>query len=750
VGDVFGYAVCDYLTASNSAVKVVDVSDVNGEISGAVEPGSGSAPFALKWALQPVPFEDSVAYFVDGEGVTNCFRRVDRLFEIMENADSAAEVVLRENGTLTRPATLPSGNFKLRGDESAGTPVVVKNGYDAGFVVGSGSSVEVSGIAFEGFKGNALFKVDGGELVLKEGTVIADVSATNEHSAAVAVMNGRLSVGRGVEFRNCRCGATGLNGRGGAIYIGEGCELEMTGGMITGCFASEYGGGIFADRNSSVTLSGVTVITGNKSGKEEPREDDLYLYSTTARLYIAAPLLGEIGTWSWGLNKPGKTFAYAAEGVAESVLSDSARSFFNDSDSSLQAVAANGTLQWLAGSETVEECDEADAAVRVSYDTAPGAYRYYAYIDDAFKAVSADAKVEVLRDGIFFRDDIEVAHKVVLTSAPGRRFMMMRNGDASISVASGASLSVADLVLSGSLIELSSGYALAVPRAIPLVEVSGAFTLGEGACVTNTYVSAADCAAVKVLSGGVAYLSAGEIKGCEGVSAGAVYIAPGGSARISGDVEITGNLGGDGDEANVCSAAELGIVLAGDLTGEVGVASPSSKVFGRVSSTYLGTVSGDFTAVTNGAAMFVNDVDGSCGVVATNSVDAAADVLLVWRSALDAKGTFTDASGNVYIGLVEVEEEQGTGAEPVAVAFKAIDFADGVYSLTVTDVVAKCWYYLYATNSLSGGFTIDTASAIPQVSTNAVEDGEMVFRVPAAGEKMFWKVLARPEREPIE
>jgi hypothetical protein len=743
VGDVFGYAACDYQTAVDSAIKIVDVNDLNGEISGTVEPGSGSAPFALKWALQPVPYEDSVAYFVDGEGVTNCFRRFDRLFEVMGKGSTASEIVLRENGSISAGARLPRGEFTLRGENGE---VVLSAGFDAGFIVGQGSTATVSSVVFDGFKGNALFYVDGGALKLEDATVIRNVSATNWHSGAVAVMDGALTVGSGVEFQNCRAEATGTNGRGGAIYVGEGCSLEMNGGVVSGCHASYKGGGIFAARGSKVSLSGVLAITGNTS-RDGRKTDDLCLDSTTAQLIVAGPLLGEVGTWCYGNDSAGRRFS-GSEGVDSSVLAAAARCFFNNVDATLVAAPADGgALQWANDDGTAGECAEADAAVRVLLESA-SEYRYYADIDGAFSTVNADATVEVLKDGAFFRGDLAVSHDVVLRSAPGSAFTLMLNGAASVSVRSGASLVLQDIALSGSLIDRASGYTLAVPRAMPLVDVSGSFILGAGASLTNTMVSAAGSAALTVRKGGTAYLEGGEISGCEGVSAGGVYIASGGSARVSGDARIAGNTAAGGKDANVCSDSVSGLVLAGDFTGAVGVAAPSSKVFGRVSSTYLGTVGGDFTAVTNGAAMFVNDVDGSFGVVATNSVDAAADVLLVWRSSLAADGTYTDASGDVYIGIVDVVDV--TGAEPLPIAFTSISRDGDFYTLKISDAVAKCWYYLYSTNSISGGFRIDGGANTPSAAVNAAEDGELTFKVPASGDSMFWKVLARPELEPLE
>jgi hypothetical protein len=70
--------------------------------------------------------------------------------------------------------------------------------------------------------------------------------------------------------------------------------------------------------------------------------------------------------------------------------------------------------------------------------------------------------------------------------------------------------------------------------------------------------------------------------------------------------------------------------------------------------------------------------------------------------------------------------------------------------LKISDAVAKCWYYLYSTNSISGGFRIDGGANTPSAAVNAAEDGELTFKVPASGESMFWKVLARPELEPLE
>jgi hypothetical protein len=86
--------------------------------------------------------------------------------------------------------------------------------------------------------------------------------------------------------------------------------------------------------------------------------------------------------------------------------------------------------------------------------------------------------------------------------------------------------------------------------------------------------------------------------------------------------------------------------------------------------------------------------------------------------------------------------ENEVEVDPVPIAFSALryDSALGEYTLVVTNLVAGCWYSLYATNSLAGGFVIDPEVTPPVTNFQAEVDGEFELVVPQSDSSMFWKM----------
>ena len=85
-------------------------------------------------------------------------------------------------------------------------------------------------------------------------------------------------------------------------------------------------------------------------------------------------------------------------------------------------------------------------------------------------------------------------------------------------------------------------------------------------------------------------------------------------------------------------------------------------------------------------------------------------------------------------------------AQPVPVAFAAIAGADGTtWTLTVTDAVEKCWYSLYETNSLTGGFATDGLEPVMRRQAASGDVPSIVFERTTDGSQVFWKVVAEPE-----
>ena len=63
----------------------------------------------------------------------------------------------------------------------------------------------------------------------------------------------------------------------------------------------------------------------------------------------------------------------------------------------------------------------------------------------------------------------------------------------------------------------------------------------------------------------------------------------------------------------------------------------------------------------------------------------------------------------------------------------------------MTDAVEKCWYSLYETNSLTGGFAIDGLEPVMRRQAASGDVPSIVFERTTDGSQVFWKVVAEPE-----
>ena len=85
-------------------------------------------------------------------------------------------------------------------------------------------------------------------------------------------------------------------------------------------------------------------------------------------------------------------------------------------------------------------------------------------------------------------------------------------------------------------------------------------------------------------------------------------------------------------------------------------------------------------------------------------------------------------------------------AQPLPVAFTSVLGADGNWTLSLETAVEKCWYSLYETNSISGGFGIEGVAPVEVRQATSADVPTMTFEPrPATGEQLFWKVIAEPE-----
>ncbi len=200
---------------------------------------------------------------------------------------------------------------------------------------------------------------------------------------------------------------------------------------------------------------------------------------------------------------------------------------------------------------------------------------------------------------------------------------------------------------------------------------------------------------------------------------------------------------------NISTSGTAGLsILSGRLTDEDGAAVEGAtvSVYGAGDTKVAETVSDE-----NGIYFFklTGDAEYSLDAVSDDGLSAEIEsVFLPATTGLDDMYVVEDASnignswGNNMI-LAQNGPAQKDPAQPLPVEFAAISEVNGMWTLVITTAVKKCWYSLYETDSLSGGFEIDGLE--PVLSRQATANGEMTFERPANGPQLFWKVRAEPE-----
>lgn len=629
--------------AAQTAAKIVNFNDDTGEIRGSVE--GANSPFVLKWDEVPVPFDECMCYYVDDEQVTNTSARIDRLLVKFENdfidgkVSAGAEIVVKKSGSLSKSLTI-GADVSVRGENGA----VLDASDPASFVVTNGT-LTVRGLGFVGFKGNAIFLVDGGELAIGDGVSITGMTGTNYHSGAVAVLKGTATLGPGVTIADCGFAYAG-GGNGAGVYVNSGATLNFFGGTITGCEATGNGGGIYVHRKANLNLKGEISISDNRKYSQD-RPNNIYAYGSSSTVSVVGPISGDIGiaygSTAGTYNKEGGAFAKIASGLSVKDMAGIGRgmeAFINDTDSKLSATFSGdqNSLVWTGDSVAAGTVPDNLVAYAFARVVEPGGeIAYYWSVADAFNAVDADgSSVEMLQSDNF---DGELA-------------------------------------------------------------------------VDNSEVRL-----VSALEDGVASLT-------------------GGTFKVTGSLVLT-NVVAAGE--NLFNVAGGQLLLDAALLSEVGCVGGTAldpMLFARVRCDLA------YDSLTNSAANFRNREIDAYGVAVTN---AAADTAVVWSRAIGRDGTFTDASGTVWncVGDVPVYEIE---VVPVPIAFSSIvrDADTGVWSLTLTNLVSGCWYSLYATNSLVGGFAVGEGIAAPVTNFQAEADGEFIFKVESDGGTMFWKAIAAP------
>ena len=668
VGGVFGTARCDFPTASNCAARIANARDLHGETRGmAVEDGGA---IRLTWGEIPVPVSEAAAYFVDASGATNAAARLDRVLEKYRNQQAAGqvgaacEIVVRDLAGLELTNRLAvAGALTLRGERAGVT--IDTFGADAGFEVGTGASLTVKDLVFEGYTGDSLFKVKGGALTLKGGTELRDILGTNTYSGAVTVLAGTATVGSpdgAVIFDGCDNKT--LYSCGGAIYLRQvGCGLVLQNHVtITNSHAQEYGGGVYVGKGATVRLSGCLAIQGNDHGSEAKKPSNLYFAwgFSAAQFVLAGPLEtgSAVGVWCPSSSgKAGGTFLTVdARFVDRAQILRSCAALTSDKDATLKVVPNDGfsKIAWKKDTGGIQQVEQSEAVARVA---ANGASEWYGSLEDAFGVLTGNATVEILRDDAYLQNDVTVTNAVTLTSGAGGPFAVSRIGK--FVVTAGGALTLANVTVrdgSGPAFEVTAGGALTLAAdacirdmASGETRVGGAITVNGGTLTMLSGAAIRDCRSTTgrdafACGGAVAAdgqsrlrLLGGEIAGCVSNNGGGVYVGNGSTAEIGGDFTATSNVSEAGAPNNLKVAGfQSRIELVASLTGRVGYTpgvSVSSNVFGVVASAFSGTAA----QVADSAHAFTHDVTGDVGL----AVSGGDKRLLVWSDALGVDGKVT-------------------------------------------------------------------------------------------------------------
>lgn len=548
----------------------------------------------------------------------------------------------------------------------------------------------------------------------------AGSAPTALHAGPIAVMaGGTFRLDPGASIVGCSASGNAYGGDcGGGVYVAPGGTIELVGGSIENCQAAS-GGGVYAELGANVVVSGPSVVSGNADGKGDSDIYLLYNAGDVNRITVTKTAAGgSMGVrYSNGSgNAVGFVFATATALTSPGDRDATAAAFFNDANSAKVAVAESTNIKWIAAEDVSDDpqpvTDQSLAFAKVDYPssyTKYGSTAYWASAQDAFWSLegitaSGKATVTLLREHDFDTNIVVNCTNctVTLTSATTEAIRLRRYGDFSI-IVDGASLTVDNVEFADRLIyyfDRDSGEIVPYAAEQPFFDVTGGELALDGATITGVVSDGRFGAAITATEGATVTLRNGaEISGCEnmyeytadntsyagailadgegtkvvledctvtGCSAcrtGGVCIDNGATVEISGSATVSGNETSEGDEANLTVAASSSLILAGKLTGDVGVrrdVAADRMVFGSVSSSFSGS---DSDLVTS-AMKFKNDDTGDCGA-AVRTADKK-NALLVWLSSLGEDDTYTDQDGVEYT-LVTASGVQFTVNPPVAV-----------------------------------------------------------------------------------
>ena len=746
--------------------------------------GKAKAGGILVWDRTPIDPSVAVAKAVNSLGETRYYRSMDLLFT--DYADGAEVTVLRNCPfeMFTNSVTITK-DMSITG-EGAETPVMSMF-TDASFTVTDGAQLVLTNVVFTrdtdgnvSSSGKSLFTVAGGAILeLGPGTVITNLLLAGTASA-ISVTSGTVAMREGSLITNCVASST-QNGVA-VLLAGDGCSLEMTGGLVAGCKGSRLNtkaSGIYAGKGAKVSVSGTASVFGNTNNGGNNQRD---LYLTAAdQLSVTGRLEGKIGIFRTLGTSAGSKFAVADESLSDADAESSFSAFFNNANTTTSPSVSDDkrSFVWIKTPTGPVQVSETDADVSVEVD---GVHSHYAKIEDAFAVATNGTATMTLHRDISLTNCLAAKTDILFD---GCGHTMLREGDFTIAVtnfsfsitnavfdggtgtvrfvdvASTAADTPAALTLGpGAVVRDACGEGQSVVAAI--VVWNGTFTILPGAEISNCtnyyvrYLGGPLAAGAVVVDGvrSVARLYGGTIHNCAGSGAGGVYIGNTACAYVRGDVSICDNVSLSGEPSNLVVQDRSRLVLDGEFAGGVryteGVGG-STNVFGTVADELLTGTRGDsrrlsainpsaISKVVEYAKLFVHDTTGSKGIPAINQEDQS-EVILVWRDSVAGLSVFTNEVDGV-VKLYDVIDDASEVVECAPFAFAAIkEVSPGMWKLTLTNGTAYCTYRLYRSGDLKTWDELKDRKRM--LVTEEIEGAEKAFHfddVPGDGAVRFWKV----------
>ena len=371
-GDAFMKVTVDAETATNSAAAFFcNAADLAGAVS--------EDATQLVWKEAPdhsqCEPERAVAIVVyDGDGETNYYENVRIAFENLRGDATMYIATNREVGVANIGDWVISDdidivyNVTLCTVEGALDAARVyrcsgKSGLAGSLFVRTGAKLTLSDIAIEpGSEDLAVYAaiaVDGGELVIEDGTVLSGFHISASRAAgAINVYNGGVLRMRGGEIRAC----TNLYRRSVSDYgVGAGVLVDnatayFEGGSVTGCIAARYAG-VYIGNRGSAYVSGAFTAKASKAGVAASN----FAVQDLSTLILTAPLSGTVGVAD-GVRASTNIFGEVGCELTDEVVA-SVTNFVHDTNGDVGAVATNAEgkafLVWPsafpAGRDSFEE-----------------------------------------------------------------------------------------------------------------------------------------------------------------------------------------------------------------------------------------------------------------------------------------------------------------------------------------------------------------------------------------------------------